>query len=83
MLTELTELLDSHFTQDNQYILLSDIKNSIKTKFSRTAIDINFSKSLNIVMANLSLQKKKASKSIKVEFDIDADDFPYIIVRCN
>ena len=44
---------------------------------------INFTKTLAIALENLSLQKKKASNSIKSQFDIevDVDRFPYIIVN--
>lgn len=82
MYTYIENKLKNHFSENN-YMLLSDLKNECLKKFSKNQVKINFNVSLNMVMSNLSLQKKKASNSIKSEFDIqvDADDFPYIIIN--
>lgn len=84
MHTDLLNILYDYFIdKNNQYLLESDLKNILYNEFhySKTAVKINYSKTLGLVLNTLSLQKKKASKIIKDEFDIDADSYPFVIFR--
>lgn len=83
MFNYLETYLTTKLEDEKSYILLKDIKKELiaNGNFTRNSIDTHFNNVLGILINNLSLEKKKVSKAIKSEFDIDTDGFPHIIYK--
>lgn len=83
MIEDVSDILYKNFIENKEkYLMEADIKKILQSDYqhSENSIKIKFQHSLSIGLTTLNLKKKKASKILKEELNIDASGYPNIII---